>query len=64
MMKLIKKGTKPEDRYQATCKECGCVWEVLKSELDIQFHRNEFCIQTQSCPECRTYGLNFEKVVE
>lgn len=61
-MKLIKKGTKLEEKYRATCKECGSVWEALKSELDIQFHRNEMCIQTQTCTECNAYGLNFKKV--
>ena len=59
-MKLIKKGTLQERIYTADCTKCGSVFEAMKEELNIEFHRNELCIQTERCPECETYGLSFK----
>jgi hypothetical protein len=60
-MKLIEKGTNLDKKYRATCRCCGSVFESKKSELVISFDRNEICIQSETCTECGSYGLNFEE---
>lgn len=50
-MKVLKRGTKKEKVYRATCRGCGSKLEFTQADGRVINDRNEMILLV-SCPEC------------
>jgi len=51
-MKVIKKGVLPT--MVCTCKKCGCVFEIDKTDLDFSVDLDGELINKVQCPTCNS----------
>lgn len=57
-MKIIKKGTIPDQTKRFMCKYCGCVFECDSSEYEYFFDQKDGDFYKAKCPTCGTMTTN------
>jgi ribosomal protein S27AE len=50
-MRLVKRGTKGDKKWRATCGGCGAEFEALESELNVEYDRDGSLARAK-CTEC------------
>jgi hypothetical protein len=50
-MKLVKKGTRGDKKWKATCGGCGSKFEAKESELHVEYD-NDGSLARKKCTEC------------